>query len=233
MSQYRLSHLFNKKAIGLTAVLAFGSLSGCATIGQTPLPLTEGEKKLTHDIFADEVDTSIVRKYLNDKDEKCSHAVNYGSRDIVFYKKLHSDDYSNKAEPYKLGTFVHEMTHVWQSQNWNILKQLFKKCSTYKYSISPDSRFEDYCNEQQASIVGDYSKYYLTTVPVYPTWISTSDLHEGAEHLKELVERTFPNVKEERMKVNKLHPHLENIRLRIESYLQRPAYRPEPKKLCP
>lgn len=232
MPQHKLSHLFNKKAIGLTAALALSSLSGCTLIGETPLPLTDGEKKLTHDIFGDEVDTSIVRKYLSDKDKRCSNAVNYGSRDILFYKKFHSDDYSNKADPYKLGTFTHEMTHVWQSQNWGLLKQLFKKCTTYKYSISPESRFEDYCNEQQASIIGDYSKYYLTTKPVYPSWISASDLHAGAERLKDLVEKTFPNVREERLRIDEGYPHLKERRLQIENYLQKPAYRQEPRKLC-
>jgi hypothetical protein len=67
---------------------------------------------------------------------------------------LWSDDFS--AEPIQLqGLFVHEMTHVWQSQRWGRLYLPLHRhpFCRYRYTYRPGRRFERYGIEQQAEIV--------------------------------------------------------------------------------
>lgn len=87
MPQSKLCRLFNIKAYGLSAAI-LTQIAGCSIIGQTPVPLTDGEKKLSQDIFGDAVNTAIVRKYFSDKDPKGTAATAYGSRDIVFFAPI-------------------------------------------------------------------------------------------------------------------------------------------------
>lgn len=60
-----------------------------------------------------------------------------------------------KVEPKRQGLFVHEMTHVWQTQTkgrWYLpLHRPFSR--RYAYSIVPGWKLADYGIEQQAEIV--------------------------------------------------------------------------------
>jgi hypothetical protein len=67
-----------------------------------------------------------------------------------------SDDFS--AEPLgRQGFFIHEMTHVWQTQTkgrFYLLLMRHPWCR-YSYTIEPGKPFERYGLEQQAEIVRD------------------------------------------------------------------------------
>ena len=64
------------------------------------------------------------------------------------------DDFSTASIP-DAGLFVHEMTHVWQSQrkgDWYLLMHRHPLCR-YDYALKPGWRLERYGIEQQAEIV--------------------------------------------------------------------------------
>ena len=64
------------------------------------------------------------------------------------------DDFSTVA-PERAGLFVHEMTHVWQTQTfgeWYLLLNRHPFCR-YGYSLKPGWPLERYGIEQQAEIV--------------------------------------------------------------------------------
>lgn len=64
------------------------------------------------------------------------------------------DDFST-AEPRLQAHFIHEMTHVWQSQarGWWYLLVVGPFQRKYSYRLKPGKRFTDYNIEQQAEIV--------------------------------------------------------------------------------
>ena len=70
------------------------------------------------------------------------------------HSDLWSEDFAR--EPlHRQGLFIHELTHVWQSQKRGrfYLPLMRHPFCRYGYSLEPGRRFEDYGLEQQAEIV--------------------------------------------------------------------------------
>jgi hypothetical protein len=67
---------------------------------------------------------------------------------------LWSDDFSKETLG-RQGLFMHELTHVWQSQKRGrfYLPLMRHPFCRYRYQLKPGRRFEDYGLEQQAEIV--------------------------------------------------------------------------------
>ena len=68
--------------------------------------------------------------------------------------RAYCDDFS-QASPFDAGLFIHEMTHVWQSQRrgtWFLLLHRHPLCR-YAYSLKPGWPLARYGIEQQAEIV--------------------------------------------------------------------------------
>lgn len=64
------------------------------------------------------------------------------------------DDFS-AVPPHRQGLFIHEMTHVWQTQargGWYLILHRHPWCR-YDYSLKPGWKLERYGIEQQAEIV--------------------------------------------------------------------------------
>ena len=228
-------NLFNKKAtFGLAGCMLLSStLSGCSIFfnGEAQ-PLTQGEAAFTHAVFGGSVNTGIVRKYLNRDENKCSNAVVYGDRFMVFYEQSHAHDYSNPSSPEDMGLFAHEMTHIWQGQNWSLFKQTQKKCSTYNYTLTPDSAFDDFCNEQQAAMVQDYVRYFLTTRPVFPTRLENNDNPNAIQYLADIIEQQFPTIIAERNRTEQNAPHIIAERENIESYRREKGIKTITRSIC-
>ena len=118
--------------------------------------LTSGEIELCRSIFGSAIDYSNVR--LIPRKWWPLQPINYvmtPSGNLHFHPKgwLWSDDFSKGQTHVDL--FIHEMTHVWQSQKWGrfyLLLQRHPFCR-YDYSVRPGQRFEQYGLEQQAEIV--------------------------------------------------------------------------------
>ena len=68
--------------------------------------------------------------------------------------EAYCDDFSLVA-PHRQALFIHEMTHVWQTQergDWYLLLHRHPWCR-YDYSLKPGWKLERYGIEQQAEIV--------------------------------------------------------------------------------
>lgn len=67
---------------------------------------------------------------------------------------LYCDDFSQAPMSYQ-GLFIHEMTHIWQTQSrgdWYLLLRRHPFCR-YDYAIKPGWKLERYGIEQQAEII--------------------------------------------------------------------------------
>ena len=68
--------------------------------------------------------------------------------------EAYCDDFS-LVSAHRQGLFIHEMTHVWQTQtrgDWYLLLHRHP-WARYKYTLKPGRKLEDYGIEQQAEIV--------------------------------------------------------------------------------
>ena len=181
-----------------------------ATAPLENVPLTIGEQKLARSLFGNEIDYSKLHKNFNkgasnstkDTHDHVNAVASVGSTTgIDFWQtKTHSSDYSLE-KPYIFGVFMHEMTHILQFQKGTVES---KYCKTYPYTLTATSKFDDFCIEQQASIIGDYAMRYLhpdKTTPYrlenYGTINKVFRIHDAESDalLAKTVEDRFPQAK--------------------------------------
>ena len=120
-------------------------------------PMTAGEIALARTIFGEAIDYSKVRLILGKWwpfQPRRSAMAPTGS--IWFHPDAggYSDDFSK--EPLSAqGYFIHELTHVWQSQKGGkfYLPLMRHPFCHYRYQIKPGRPFKHYGLEQQAEIV--------------------------------------------------------------------------------
>ena len=120
-------------------------------------PLTSGETRLARGIFGNSIDYAQVRLFRRKWwPFHPRNAAMAPMGDIYFHPEggAWSDDFSK--EP--LGTqgfFIHEMTHVWQTQKAGrfYLPLMRHPFCRYDYRLKPGKPFERYGIEQQAEIV--------------------------------------------------------------------------------
>jgi hypothetical protein len=120
-------------------------------------PLTPGEIALARSVFGETIDYARVRLH------KCKwwpfhprNAAMAPMGEIWFHPDggVWSDDFSK--EPLgRQGFFIHEMTHVWQSQKCGrfYLPLMRHPFCRYSYELKPGKPFRRYGLEQQAEIV--------------------------------------------------------------------------------
>lgn len=120
-------------------------------------PMTAGEIALARTIFGEAIDYSKVRLILGKWwpfQPRRSAMAPTGS--IWFHPDGggYSDDFS-KERLSAQGYFIHELTHVWQSQKGGkfYLPLMRHPFCHYRYQIKPGRPFEHYGLEQQAEIV--------------------------------------------------------------------------------
>ncbi|MDB5698181.1 MAG: hypothetical protein JWN69_985 [Alphaproteobacteria bacterium] len=123
----------------------------------TSRPLTQGERALARSIFGDAIDYAPVRiKRRRWFPLQPRHIVMAPTGHIHVHpaSEQWSEDYSN--EPLRMqALFLHELTHVWQSQMCGkyYLPLMRHPFCRYSYRLKPGRRFKDYGLEQQAEIV--------------------------------------------------------------------------------
>jgi len=120
-------------------------------------PLTEGEIALARGVFGTAIDYAKVtvrrRKFFPFQPRRVTMA----PRGHLHFHPLgdgYCDDFAAQP-PLRQGHFIHEMTHVWQTQSrgdWYLLLHRHPLCR-YDYSLRPGWRLERYGIEQQAEIV--------------------------------------------------------------------------------
>jgi hypothetical protein len=120
-------------------------------------PLTSGEIELARSIFSDAIDYALVRmvkgKWWPFHPRNAAMAP---MGNIYFHPEggVWSDDFS-KEPLRRQGFFIHEMTHVWQTQKRGrfYLPLMRHPFCRYAYELKPGKPFENYGLEQQAEIV--------------------------------------------------------------------------------
>jgi hypothetical protein len=120
-------------------------------------PLTAGEIALARSMFGDAIDYSKVRLFrrkwwpFHPRDAAMAPMGN-----IYFHPAggVWADDFSK--EPLgRQGFFIHELTHVWQTQTKGrfYLPLMRHPFCRYRYELEPGRAFDRYGLEQQAEIV--------------------------------------------------------------------------------
>jgi hypothetical protein len=119
--------------------------------------LTEGEVALARSVFGRAIDYGKVtirrRKFFPLQPRKTTMA----PRGHLHFHPLgdsYCDDFA-AVSPSRAGLFIHEMTHVWQTERrgeWYLLLHRHPFCR-YDYSLKPGWTLERYGIEQQAEIV--------------------------------------------------------------------------------
>ena len=120
-------------------------------------PLTTGEIALARSVFGDAIDYSKVRmvkrKWWPFQPRNTAMAPT-GNIHFHPHGSLWSEDFS--AEPlHRQGLFIHEMTHVWQTQTRGrlYLPLMRHPFCRYSYQLEDGRPFGRYGLEQQAEIV--------------------------------------------------------------------------------
>jgi hypothetical protein len=120
-------------------------------------PLTAGETELARSVFATAVDYSQVRLVRRKWWPLQPRAVVMAPTGNIHFhpaSELWSEDFA--AEPlHRQGLFIHEMTHVWQTQTRGrfYLPLMRHPFCRYSYKLVPGRAFDWYGLEQQAEIV--------------------------------------------------------------------------------
>lgn len=128
---------------------------GCPVGGERAL--TPGEIDLARSMFGTAIDYAQVtirrRKWFPFQPRKVTMAPK-GHLHFHPHAESYCDDFS-QAALHLQAHFIHEMTHVWQTQTlgkwWLILNRV--PWERYDYSLKPGWRLEQYGIEQQAEII--------------------------------------------------------------------------------
>lgn len=120
-------------------------------------PLTPGEIALARSVFGDSIDYSKVRlirgKWWSLQPRNAAMAPN---GNIYFHPAAGGWAEDFASEPLsRQGFFIHEMTHVWQTQKGGrfYLPLMRHPFCRYRYEVKPGKPFSRYGIEQQAEIV--------------------------------------------------------------------------------
>lgn len=120
-------------------------------------PLTPGEVALARSVFGDALDYASIRmkrrKFFPLQPRKVTMAP-LGSIHFHPEGSVYCEDFS-QASLSRKALFIHELTHVWQTQTrgkWYLVLHRHPWCR-YDYAIKPGWSLERYGIEQQAMIV--------------------------------------------------------------------------------
>ena len=120
-------------------------------------PLTPGEIELARSVFGDAIDYPKVRmvrrKWWPFQPQSVAMAP-MGNIHFHPHSDLWSDDFA-KEPLHRQGLFIHELTHVWQSQTRGrfYLPLMRHPFCRYAYQLEDGRQFDRYGLEQQAEIV--------------------------------------------------------------------------------
>jgi hypothetical protein len=167
-------------------------------------PLTAGEARLAHRLFADQINTDDIRLFFTPYEHPAHSAMVFGSTIMKFYGRgAHEDDYSRPRSAYSFNRFVHELAHIWQRQHG--LRTVFnlgvhKPDEDYRYQLRPRARFLEFGQEQQGAMMGDYAEQIFYR---HRTHGEYHPAHGGpAQNLSlliKVVEHQFPNARRTRL----------------------------------
>jgi hypothetical protein len=169
--------------------------------------LTPSEKALVRGVFGNDINVDAIRKEFHSRYRSDAAAwVDSADPNTIHFWGLayHSRDYSRERNTYKFSVFLHEVTHVWQFQHG--ARSNAGHCYKYEYELKPNSRFGDFCDEQQGAIMEDYARRFLA--PVRDEAYRSLDAggrkvpdYINDAHLREIVETRFPAARALRLRL--------------------------------
>ena len=120
-------------------------------------PLSAGEIKLARGMFGKAIDYAVVRIHRRKWAFFQPKRVTMAPRGHIHFHpqgSAYCDDFAN-APLHLQALFIHEMTHVWQTQTRGDWYLVFNRMpwEKYDYSLKPGWKLEQYGIEQQARIV--------------------------------------------------------------------------------
>ncbi len=141
-------------------------------------PLTPKEIDLARSVFGDAIDygpVRLVRRKWWPLHPRNAAMAPTGNIHFHPHGDLWSEDFSKEDLP-KQGLFIHEMTHVWQSQargRWYLPLMRHPFCR-YRYQFDPGRPFGRYGLEQQGEIVRH--AFMMRNGWTVPGWPSLAEL---------------------------------------------------------
>lgn len=179
------------RSLARTALVSLAVLSGVKLVLPSFLsarPLSEGETQMLQEVFGKALDADKVglnaSNVMDYRHTFLGTAAEQLGNKISFHSEQMRADFS-KAGAVDRNLFLHEATHLWQSQNCSVLsltdavKNLYARTKgyaeekaqgskdaymkaidgIYEYKLDPAKDLLDYNIEQQANIVADYFVY--------------------------------------------------------------------------
>lgn len=150
----------------------------------------------------DEDERHTTLAYVNAYDQNNVHVIN------PYY---HSRDYSLSNDlGLRGGVFMHEIAHIWQNRTG----RQAVSCDTYEFTLTAQSRFEDFCNEQQGEIIRAYAVRFI--IPSHPMLEVEGRFHgmfrligedyqaklnDNDSNLARVVEAAFPHAAAARLRI--------------------------------
>lgn len=212
-------------SIMLGSVTTFGIHYDNASAAQSRA-LTTSEATLAQAIFGSDFVTDNVtirmhadRPYFSgrfDDDKPGERTLGYVNRldpnnVHMIAPELHASDYGRTTNMFDhTHLYVHEMAHVWQNRQ----NDRAASCDTYSYTLTAQSRFEDFCAEQQADMIADYAVAYLipnalqqrAIVPAYVNLRFAGGTYTQADYdartnLVRVIEEQFPHARAARLQI--------------------------------
>lgn len=180
-----------------------------ANAGVTSRDLSAQERAFVAFIFGNEVNTEKLQnsfypqKYASKNNAAVLAYVDDPDTVHLWQKESFSNDYASEKDILKFGTFIHEVTHIWQMQN-NLVCAV--ESGDYLYRID-DRRFGDYGAEQQAAMIEDYARYVLhpdASLRWLPQVYTGKTLIQKRQNMCAVVEDRFPHLKAYRQKLEEL-----------------------------
>lgn len=205
-------------ATGAAIIALFGAASG-------NVPLTKEEAAVAQSLFGPEFRTDDVRKqyvrsWAGGAIQYPAAMVPLSRRHIYFFQpELRVDDLTMTSD-YDFNLYMHEMTHIWQHRgNWAPI------CRTYDYTLTANARFSQFCNEQQASIIGDYAENFLNprNVRAIELLSQNTSTREGNEYLMRVVEARFAAARPSRLRIEENNRAVYRCSLRFNTVVQAAA----------
>lgn len=163
--------------------------------------LTAGETQLVKKLFGPDTETAGIRLHFFKDARKnlVSDVVNGNTSDIEIYgTKNASADYS-LDKPDNFGTFVYEMTRLWQNRTGG--KLTLGDPENSGYPLDSKYVFQSYGQIQQAQIMEDYALRFLHPAR-QSHWLPAEygdDKSDTDPFLQDLVEKQFPSATEARL----------------------------------
>ena len=163
----------------------------------TDRALTNAETSFAKQVLGSDFKTQDIRLHFcqNANPPSLAKTRNMLSAVYFFEGKNHSKDFTHAPDIEK-SIFLHEMTHLWQTQNYGFARDFLRMAEKrgYDYSVNYGDTFDDFGTEQQAAMIEDYYMHFLAKDEMgsYRPYIQNP---KNLRALKSVVESQFPHIK--------------------------------------